>query len=426
MRMLSILGTPLACALLACTLYAANSKLQTKGGADSPVPPPKPTIPQGTPAEQVETLIKQHEQAMASLRKLAEAAKTEEEEQKLMAFFPDPDLWAALLLQIAQQHPKDPAAVDALIWVVRNTRSRPSETDSLCAKARKVLVRDHLASPKIGPFCRSLMYAEYDPEAVPLLRQVLEQHRDKQVQAQAAFTLAKLLQRRASAAKFVQNPANEQMLVAYTKNYGAEAIADLKRSNADSQNKEAESLLERLTQDKDFAATVITKGESTFTIGAMAGHELFGLRYLVSGKPAPDIVGETIDGNPLKLSDFRGKVVVVVFCGHWCGPCRGLYPVERALVEKHQGRPFAMVGVNSDSDREKVKTVAAAEKLTWPMFWDGGSPNGPIQREWNIWGYPTVYLIDHQGVIVKQISMSPEDHELIESKIKLAEAAAQQ
>jgi thiol-disulfide isomerase/thioredoxin len=183
-------------------------------------------------------------------------------------------------------------------------------------------------------------------------------------------------------------------------------------------------LLERLTQDKDYAATVVTKGESTFTLGALAGHDLFELRYLVSGKPAPDIIGEAIDGKPMKLSDFRGKVVVLVFCGHWCGPCRGLYPLERALVEKHQGRPFTFVGVNSDSDRQKVKEVASAEKLTWPVFWDGGSPEGPIQRQWNIWGYPTLYLIDHQGVIVRRIGLSPADEELIESKIKTAEAAS--
>jgi peroxiredoxin len=426
MRMLSILGAALACAVLACALYAANGKKQTQGGtADPPTPPAKPTLPQGTPAEQVEALIKQHEQAMANLRKLAEAAKTEEEEEKLFAFFPDPDHYAALLLQIAQEHPSDTAAVDALIWVVRNTHSRPNQADSPYAKARAMLVRDHLASPKIGPFCRSLMYAEYDPEAVSLLRQVLEKHGDKQVQAQAAFGLAKLLQRRAAAAKFVQNPANEKELAAYTKSYGAEGIADLKRSDPEGQRKEAEALLERLTQDKDYAATKVTRGESTFTLGAMAGHELFQLRYLIPGKAAPDIIGEDVDGKPLKLSDFRGKVVVLVFCGHWCGPCRGLYPLERALVEKHQGRPFTIVGVNSDSDREKVKAVAAAEKLTWPVFWDAGSPNGPIQRQWNIWGYPTLYLIDHQGVIVRQISLSPADDALIESNIKSAEAAAQ-
>jgi hypothetical protein len=213
MRMLMILVTALACAVLACTLSAANDKLQTQGGNPiPPTPPSKPTLPQGAPAEQVEVLIKQHVQAMASFRKLAEAAKSEEEQEKLFAFFPDPDPYAALLLQIAQLHPKDSATIDALIWVVRNTRSRPGQTDSPYATARKVLVRDHLASPKIGLFCRSLIYSEYDSEAVVLLRQVLEKHGDKQVQAQAAFALAKLLQRRAGAAMVLQNPPTKNRL----------------------------------------------------------------------------------------------------------------------------------------------------------------------------------------------------------------------
>ena len=102
-----------------------------------------------------------------------------------------------------------------------------------------------------------------------------------------------------------------------------------------------------------------------------------------------------------------------------------MYPHERSLVEKFRGKPFTIVGVNSDSNREQVKEVTVTEKMTWRSFWDGGSPDGPIAWHWNVSGWPTLYLIDHQGVIVRQIGPSKEDDELIEQKVKEAEAAVQ-
>ena len=318
MKVLSILGAALASMVLACGLFAASDKVQPeRGAADPQTPPPKPTLPRGTPAEQVEALIKQYEQAMTAFSKLAEAAKTEEDEEKLDLLFPGPDHYATLLVQIAEQNPKDVAALDALLWVARHTRNVPGKTDTPNAKARAALIRDHLKSPKIGPFCLSLTYEEFDAGAVGLLRQVLEQHADKPVQAQAAYALAKLLQRRAGAATFLQKQTDEKQIAAFIKTYGPEAIADVKRSDSDGQKKEAETLLERLTQDKDYAATVITYGDRSVTLGDLAGRDLFGLRHLVPGKPAPEISGEDIEGEPMKLSDFRGQVVLLDFWGHW-------------------------------------------------------------------------------------------------------------
>jgi glutathione peroxidase-family protein len=100
-----------------------------------------------------------------------------------------------------------------------------------------------------------------------------------------------------------------------------------------------------------------------------------------------------------------------------------MYPHERSLVEKFQGRPFVILGVNSDADRETVKKVLVKEKLTWRSFWDGGSTDGPIARQWNVSGWPTLYLIDHRGLIVERVGARQKDEELIEQKVKEAEAA---
>jgi hypothetical protein len=93
-------------------------------------------------------------------------------------------------------------------------------------------------------------------------------------------------------------------------------------------------------------------------------------------------------------------------------------------VKKLEGRPFAIVGVNSDSSRDKVKEVTAKEKITWRSFWDGGSVDGPIQCQWNINAWPTMYLIDHEGLIVARVGPGKKTEELIEQKVKEAEAAS--
>jgi glutathione peroxidase-family protein len=100
-----------------------------------------------------------------------------------------------------------------------------------------------------------------------------------------------------------------------------------------------------------------------------------------------------------------------------------MYPHERSLVEKYQDKPFVILGVNSDGSREIVKRVSVNEKLTWRSFWDGGSTDGPIASKWNVTGWPTVYLINHNGAIVRRVGMSEEDEELIAKTVKEAEEA---
>lgn len=63
------------------------------------------------------------------------------------------------------------------------------------------------------------------------------------------------------------------------------------------------------------------------------------------------------------------------------------------------GRPFVLLGVNTDEDRKSIKAATAKHDLSWRSWWDGGSPEGPIATQWQIARWPTIYLIDHKGVI---------------------------
>jgi hypothetical protein len=75
-----------------------------------------------------------------------------------------------------------------------------------------------------------------------------------------------------------------------------------------------------------------------------------------------------------------------------------MYPHERSLVQRLAGKPFALVGVNSDSDREHIKQRMKEENITWPSFWNNGT-GGEISQKWNVHSWPTIYVIDDKGVI---------------------------
>ena len=77
-----------------------------------------------------------------------------------------------------------------------------------------------------------------------------------------------------------------------------------------------------------------------------------------------------------------------------------MYPHERSLVKRLEGKPFALIGVNSDTDKKKLKNRMAEEKISWRSFWNGPKgTDGPISRAWNVRGWPTIYVLDHHGVI---------------------------
>ncbi|MCA8960926.1 MAG: hypothetical protein KDC38_10460 [Planctomycetes bacterium] len=69
-------------------------------------------------------------------------------------------------------------------------------------------------------------------------------------------------------------------------------------------------------------------------------------------------------------------------------------------MESMRGRPFALIGVNSDADLERVRRVARDKDITWRSFWNGEEgTRGPISSLWNVRRWPTLYVIDHHGVI---------------------------
>jgi hypothetical protein len=100
-----------------------------------------------------------------------------------------------------------------------------------------------------------------------------------------------------------------------------------------------------------------------------------------------------------------------------------MYPHERSLVKRLESKPFALIGVNSDADRNALKEVLVKEQITWRSFFEG-STSGPIARAWGVDGWPTLYVIDTKGVIRFRFAGAREQEldRAVETLLKEAEA----
>lgn len=291
-------------------------------------------------------------------------------------------------LALAKDHPGDPAAIDALLWVV-GKGYRP-ET----GEAFELLARDYITDERIAPACPATRReVASEPARIDrFLRAALSRSPHRDVRGQACMGLAEFLSFRAEAIRYARShpeepPWYEAALLT------PEDLAMYRDRTPDDLDDEAVLLYERVVAE--FADL---KDRSGRRLDEVAEGKLERIRNLVVGKVAPEIKGEDVDGTRLKLSDYRGKVVVLTFSGNWCPPCRAMYPKERALVERLKGEPFALLSVNTDEDRETLRKSITSGEITWRCWWDG-EPGGPICTRWGITVYPTIHVLDHRGII---------------------------
>ena len=139
----------------------------------------------------------------------------------------------------------------------------------------------------------------------------------------------------------------------------------------------------------------------------MLDRQRFVVENLMPGQVAPNIVGKDTEGVEFELEDYRGNIVVLVFSGQWCGPCRAEYPYQRAMLEAFRDKDVVLLSVNSDAKLETIRQAKIDEALDYRTWWDGHSQpeaeavatGGPIATRWRVLGWPTIYVIDEEGVI---------------------------
>lgn len=141
-------------------------------------------------------------------------------------------------------------------------------------------------------------------------------------------------------------------------------------------------------------------GSETDTVGERARAAMEEMRALAFGAPAPATSGVALDGSTIDLADHRGRVVVLDFWTSFCLPCLAMVPHTRQMLEQLEGEPVSFFGVCGDESQQKGLATVRRTGMTWPSFWDGPSGSGgPIATDWHVASWPTVYVLDGNGLI---------------------------
>ncbi|MCB9889188.1 MAG: redoxin domain-containing protein [Planctomycetes bacterium] len=241
----------------------------------------------------------------AWMQEYREASK--EERTKLFQTRPQPAKWFDKFHAVITNDPKSEAAAEAAIWIVSNRAATGPNLD----KTIGVLLTNHIERPSLDRVCQVLARVP-SPSAVKLLETAMKSSPHVKVKGVACFSLAESLRYQSGTARTLKT-AKEDVIKNYTTYYGREAVDILRSADPAKLAARAETLYEKVQSTPEFAKLSHYRG----TLGAAAKSNLFELRSLSIGKTAPDIVGEDVDGNPMKLSDYRGKVVVLDFWGDW-------------------------------------------------------------------------------------------------------------
>jgi hypothetical protein len=293
---------PLAWKRLAATWLLATASFAQQGLASRPE-----SRPESAPADPVAAILKEYDDAMKAFNAAHAAADSDAARQTVIdEQYPKAEAWFPRMLEVARANAKQPVALRALLWIV--------EQDVDAAEGREALTalgRDHAGAAELTAACDALTYA-IGRESEDFLRAAARSSPHVEVRARATYALAHLLRHEANLAARLAGDADPEEKALVEKWYGAERTAFLGRLDPKTRAAEAEALF---VQVKEKHADV--EGPWGGSLGERADRDLFEIRNLAIGKVAPEIEGEDLSGKPLRLSDFRGKVVVLDFWGHW-------------------------------------------------------------------------------------------------------------
>jgi len=376
-----------------------------------------------SPDDQFRTLRDAHQAAFDAFVKASEDAKTAEERAKVLEhpgrmtpqFMPP-------FMELARRYPGTTAAEDSLLWVATHNMQSP-----ISIEAKRLLTRDFARSAKLGPALGFQgHYADYSDTSEAFFREVLTKNPDRDLQGLATYWLARHLLFKAEGVRLaLKNPTFGKGIEIFDKFLGAGWADRLRTLDPDVLVVEAESLFERVAK---FHADVPhnDKRRSPGTLGDAAKSFLREGRELAIGKSAPEFEGNDLDGRPFRLKDQRGKVVLLDFGSHfYCGHCRETYPKMRELNKRLQGRPFVLVSINAEPEKDlkQLKEAWIEAGNTWLCLFDGDG-EGPIQKAWNVTRFPTIYVLDATGTIRLKGMIGKELDNEIDKLVDEAEKAA--
>jgi thiol-disulfide isomerase/thioredoxin len=282
----------------------------------------------------------------------------------------DATAWAETAMPLIEANPTEPATLDLILAM--------NKIHYVDDRLVRILHEHHFTSPKVLDLVQS--FSQDRPGARrAFAEEVAEKHADRAVRGKASLALGRMdriylidgLKDRPSFGGRLGTPDNLRIRA-------REYLERVVKNYADIRSDDEDELLGELARDE------------------LAGLDNIG--RLEVGKLAPDIVGQDLDGQPLKWTASSGKVTLLVFWGSWCGPCMRLVPHEIELKEKYKGKPFQIYGINGGDERQLAQQTALEKQMTWPSFYGARKREG-LAAIWNVDAWPAVYVIGSDGII---------------------------
>ena len=137
------------------------------------------------------------------------------------------------------------------------------------------------------------------------------------------------------------------------------------------------------------------------------------LKPISIGHQAPDFTTSGIDGKPVKLSDYKGKYVLLDFWASWCGPCRQENPNVVKLYNTYKPKGLNILGISLDVDKNAWQQAINQDKLSWNHGSDLKRFDGPTELTYHIQAIPSNFLIDPQGNIIAKNIMGSDLEEFL-------------
>ncbi|MBE0698219.1 MAG: TlpA family protein disulfide reductase [Anaerolineaceae bacterium] len=132
---------------------------------------------------------------------------------------------------------------------------------------------------------------------------------------------------------------------------------------------------------------------------------------------APDFTLQDAQGQAVRLSDLRGRPVLVNLWASWCGPCQAEMPAMQKVYEAYSARGFTILAVNTTFQDERDSALAFAGKrgLTFPILFD---MDGTVSQQYLVRAMPTSFFVDAEGIISKAVFGGPMSEALLRAEIE--------
>ena len=254
-----------------------------------------------TIAEQFRSIRNTHQRAVRRNRSDMRRADREERAELLEAFEEEMQALESSVLELVEKSEEPAEKVDMLLWMDENGSEANSE------KARNELLTNHLDSEKISGLIESMLRIPPSADSEEALRSMIAESPHDSVKAAATVGLSKMLK---SLNRL--EDMDERSRERYTEIIGEEFVA---KWTPEAIKKESDVLLNSLLEN--YADVPVEGSRTNETYGDMIEGMMFAKEHLEIGTTAEDIVAEDLDGEEFRLSDYRGKVVVIDFWGDW-------------------------------------------------------------------------------------------------------------